>query len=119
ALAVEQVRDGARVGHGPAVAGEGGPDVGGGPVPVVGEALHQHGHPAGRVALVGHRLVLGATRLQPGATADRPVDVLVRDRVLFGLLDRVVQGGVAGRVGAAGTRRHLNVLDQLGEKLAA
>src|SRR5262249_41849239 len=89
------------------------------PVPVVGEAFHQHSHPAGGVALIRHRLVLGAPRLQAGAAADRPVDVLVRDRALLRLLHRVVQGGVAGRVGAAGARRHLDILDELGEKLAA
>src|SRR5215475_6894263 len=118
-LAMEQVGDRARVGHRPPVAGERGPHVGGGPVPVVGEALHQHRNAAGRIPLVGDVLVGGAARLQPGAAADRPVDVVVRYRALLRLLDRVVQGGVAGRVGAAGARRHLDVLDQLGEKLAA
>src|SRR6185437_12490171 len=38
---------------------------------------------------------------------------------LLGLLHRVVQGGIARRVAAAGPRRHLDVLDQLGEQLAA
>ena len=43
----------------------------------------------------------------------------LRDRGLAGLLDRVVQRRVAVRVTAAGARRDLDVLDQLGEQLAA
>src|SRR5262249_36492864 len=119
ALAVEQVRDRAGVGHGPAVAGERRPYVGGRAVPVVGQALHQHRDPTGGIALVGDVLVGGAAGFQPGAAADRTVDVVVGNRALLGLLDRVVQGRVAGRVGSPGARRHLDVLDQLGEKLAA
>src|SRR6185312_3800454 len=118
ALAVEQVRDRTGVGHGPAVAGERGPHVGGGAVPVVGEALHQNRDPARGIALVGHVLVGGPATLQAGAAADRAVDVVIGDRALLRLLDRVVQGGVAGRVGPPGASRHLDVLDQLGEKLA-
>src|SRR5262249_62031806 len=86
---------------------------------VLVRASPRHGHAPGRIPLVGAVLVGGAARLQPGAAADRPVDVVVRYRALLRLLDRVVQGGVAGRVSAAGARRHLDVLDQLGEKLAA
>src|SRR5581483_7548938 len=116
---VEQVAHRAGVGHRAAVAGERHPDVGCGPVAVVGQALHENRHPAGPVALVGDVLVLGAAGLLAAAPLDRPVDVVVRDRVLLRLLDRVVEGRVAGRVTTAGPRRDLNVLDQLGEQLAA
>src|SRR5215467_10103403 len=119
ALAVEHIRHRARVGHGAAVAGQRRAHIGGGPVPVVGQALDQDGDPAGRVTLVGDRLVLGAAGLKARAAADGAIDVLVRHRILLRLLHGVVQGGIAGRVGAAGPRRHLNILDQLGEELAA
>ena len=62
ALAVEQVGHRAGVGHRAAVAGERGAHVGGGPVPVVGQALHQDRDPAGGVTLVGDRLVLARRR---------------------------------------------------------
>src|SRR5450755_768356 len=119
ALAVEQVGHRARVGHGPAVPAERGANVRGGPVPVVGQALDQHRHPAGAVALVGDVLVGGAAGLLAGAAADRPVDVIVRHRALLRLLDGVVQRRGARGIPAAGPRRHLDVLDQLGEQLAA
>src|SRR6185437_6838391 len=106
------------VSHRPAVAGQCGPHVGRGPVPVVGQAFHQHRDPARGVTLVTDRLVGGSARLQPGAAADGPVDVVAGHRVLLSLLHRIVQRGVAGRVGPAGPRRHLDVLDQLGEQLA-
>src|SRR5689334_10457673 len=59
------------------------------------------------------------TRTATPPAADRPVDVLVRDGTLLRLLDGVVQRGVAGRIAATGPGRHLHVLDQLGEQLAA
>src|SRR5262249_12258674 len=71
------------------------------------------------VALVGDVLVLGAARFQAGAALDGAVDVVVRHRALLGLLDGVEQRRVAGGVTAAGPGGHLDVLDQLGEKLAA
>jgi hypothetical protein len=85
----------------------------------VGQALHQDRHAAGAVALVGDVLVLSAAGFLAGAALDRAVDVLVRHRGLLGLLDRVEQRRVARRVTAAGPGRHLDVLDQLGEKLAS
>src|SRR4051794_28843943 len=119
ALAVEQVGHRAGVRQRAAVAAERGAHVRGGPVPVVGQALHQHRDTTGAVALVGDVLVLGAAGLGPAAAADGPVDVVVRDRALLGLLDGVVQCRVARRVAATGARGDLDVLDQLGEHLAA
>src|SRR6202000_3148526 len=106
-------------GRGPAVAGERDPDVGGGPVAVVGQALDQDRDPAGGIALVGDVLVGGAAGLLAGPAPDGPVDVVVGDRALLGLLDGVVQRRVVRRVTAAGPGRYFDVLDQLGEKLAA
>ena len=63
--------------------------------------------------------VVGAAGLDAGAALDRAVDVVVRDRGLLGLLDGVEQRRVAVRVAAADARRDLDVLDQLGEQLAA
>ena len=53
------------------------------------------------------------------AALEGAVDVVVRDGALLGLLDGVVERGVAVRVTAAGPRGDLDVLDQLGEHLAA
>ena len=119
ALAVEQVGHRARVGQRAAVAGHRGADLHGGAVAVVGEALDQQRDAVGAVALVHDRLVVGAAGLGAGAALDRAVDVVVGDRGLLGLLDGVVERRVAGRVAAARARRDLDVLDQLGEQLAA
>src|SRR6185503_20031230 len=102
-----------------AVARQRGADVGGGPVAVVGQALDEDGDAVGSVALVHDGLVVRPAGLLAGTALDRPVDVVVGDRVLLGLLDRVEQGRVAGHVTAIGARRDLDVLDQAGEQLAA
>src|SRR5690606_16066907 len=104
-LAVEEVRDRARVGEAPTVAGQGRPDLGRGAVAVVGEALDEQGDTAGRIALVGDRLVVGRSGLVPGAALDGTVDVVVGDRGLLGLLDRIEEGRVARRVGTPGAGR--------------
>ena len=119
ALAVEQVRHRARVGHRAAVAGHRGADLHRGAVLVVGQALDQERDAVGAVALVHDRRVVGAAGLGTGAALDRAVDVVVRDRGLLRLLDGVVQRRVAVEVAAARPRRDLDVLDQLGEHLAA
>src|ERR1017187_2519244 len=119
ALAVEHIGHRAGVGHGTAVAGQRRPDVGGRPVPVVGEALHEHRDPPRGVALVGDRLVGGPAGFEATAPADGPVDVVAGDRIPLGLLHRIVERGVPGQVSAAGPGRDLNILDQLGEQLAA
>jgi hypothetical protein len=119
ALAGEQVGDRPGVGEVATVAGQGGAHLGGGPVAVVGEALDEQRHAVGRIALVGDRLPVGAAGLGARAPLDRPVDVVVGDRGLLGLVDRVPEGRVAQRVTATGARRHLDVLDELGEQLAA
>ena len=96
-----------------------GADLHRGPVLVVGEALDEHRDAGGAVALVHDRLVLRAAGLRAGAALDRAVDVVVGDRRLLGLLDGVVERRVAGDVTAAHPGRDLDVLDQLGEHLAA
>ena len=95
ALAVEQVGHRAGVGHRAAVAGHRDPHLGGGPVAVVGQALDEHGDAVRAVALVHDRLVVGAAGLGAGPALDRAVDVVVGDRGLLGLLDRVVERRVA------------------------
>src|SRR3954453_20976305 len=118
-LAGEEVGDRARVGHRSPVAGHRRGALRGGPVAVVGQALDEEGAPAAGVALVGDVLPVGAAGLQARTPLDRTVDVVVRDGGLLRLLDGVVEGGVAGRVTAARAGGHLDVLDQLGEQLAA
>src|SRR5215470_5767607 len=119
ALATEQVRDRASVGHRAAIAGQRGPDFGSSPVPVIGQAFHEQRDAAGRIALVRHRLIRGTARLEARAATDCPVDVVVGDRAALGLLHGVVQRRVGVHIRAAAARRHLDVLDQLGEELAA
>jgi hypothetical protein len=60
-----------------------------------------------------------ATEPASGAALDGAVDVVVGYGVLLRLLDRVEEGRVAGRVAATGAGRHLDVLDEAGEELAA
>src|SRR6266700_841168 len=71
------------------------------------------------VALIGHCLVRGAACLQAGPAADGPVDVVVRRRAALGLGHGVIQRRVGVHVWPAAARRHLDVLDQLGEQPAA
>ena len=75
-------------------------DLGAGAVAVVGEHLDEHGHAAGRVALVGDRLVGDALELA-GAALDGPLDGVDRHRRVAGLLEHRAQR----RVGRRGRRR--------------
>src|SRR5260370_16219444 len=61
----------------------------------------------------------GAARLETGAETHGPVNVVVRHRTALGLLDGVIKRRVGVHVRATAARRHLDVLDQLGEELAA
>src|SRR4029450_7185716 len=76
-----------------------------------------HRHPAGPVGLVGRQLQALAAELA-GAALDRPVDGVVGDRVVLGLLDGVGQGRVALGAAPAPAGRDLDRPDQLGEQLA-
>jgi len=69
--------------------------------------------------LIAVRSALQDAGLGARAALDGAVDVLVRDRGLLGLLDGVVEGRVARRVSPAHPGRDLDVLDELGEHLAA
>src|SRR5690606_31953169 len=119
ALAVEQVGHRARVSHGAAVAGDRDAHFGGGAVAVVGEALDEQGDAAGSVALVHDGFSVGTACLFTGAALAGTFDVVQRNRVLLRLLDSVVEGRVAVGVAATSTCRHLDVLDELREKLAS
>ncbi|GMA33860.1 hypothetical protein GCM10025876_00640 [Demequina litorisediminis] len=116
ALAGEEVSDRTGVGERAVVAGQRGADLHGGAVAVVGEALDQHGHAVGSVALVHDGFVLRATGLQARATLDGAVDVVVGDRRLLRLLDRVKQRGVSGGVSTTRAGRDFDVLDRLGKQ---
>src|SRR5699024_6726014 len=118
-LAREQVRHGSRIAHVAAIAGHGRPDLPGGAVPVVRQALDEQRHAVRTVALVQDRLPLGTARLLTGASFARALDVVGRDGVLLSLLDGVVQRRVPGRVTTARPGGHLDVLDEFGEELAA
>jgi len=85
-------------------------------VPIVGEAFHQHRHPAGGVALVGDLLVVHALQLA-GALLDGPGDVVPGHIGLPGGEDGGSEAGVAGRVSPSQPRGDGDLLDQLGEEL--
>src|SRR5699024_3183968 len=119
ALAGEHVRHRAGVGEIASVTGHGHAHLTGGAVAVVRQTLDQQGHAVRTVALVHDGLPLGAARLLAGTPLPCTLDVVRGDGVLLGLLDGVEERGVAGRVAPAGAGCHLDVLDQLGEELAA
>ncbi|MNW55255.1 hypothetical protein D3C74_329030 [compost metagenome] len=119
ALAGEQVGHRARVRELAPVARERDADLRGGTVLVVREALDQDRDAARAVALVHDRLVVGAAGFLARAALEGAVDVVVGDRGLLGLLDGVEERGVTGEVPAARAGRDLDVLDELGEQLAA
>src|SRR5205807_1195656 len=104
--------------HGAAVARHRHPHLAGGAVAVVGQALDQHRHTVGGVALVGDVLPVRAAGLLARPAFPGALDVVVGHRGLLRLLDRVVERRIAGRVTAAGTGGDLDVLDQPGEFLA-
>ncbi len=118
-LAGEEVGDRAGVRQRAAVAGEREAHLGGGPVLVVREALDQHGDAVGAVALVHDRLVVDGVGALARPALDGAVDVVVRDRRLLRLLDRVEQRRVTPDVAATHAGRYLDVLDELCEELAA
>jgi hypothetical protein len=84
-----------------AVAGKGVADLGAGAVAVVGQGLDQDRDAAGAVALVEDRFDRGAVGPGAGAAVDRALDVFLRHRGFFGLLDRRRQRRVVVGVPAA------------------
>lgn len=73
---------------------------------------------AGGIPLVPNLIVDNAF-FSPGTTGDRPLNVVLGDRVVFRLLDGGCQRVVGGEVATALARRGLNGSDKLGEELAA
>ena len=118
ALAFELPCHRTRLGQRTTVLGEQRPDLGSRAVAVVRQRLHVEGHPVWGVALVGDRLVVDALQLT-GAPLHRPLDGVQRHRGVPGLLEHGPQRRVDVRVAAALPGRHLHLLDQLGEELAA
>ena len=119
ALTLEVEADGTAGGQRAVALGQGGTDFGGGAVAVVGQALDDQADAGRRVALVYDVLVVGATGFFTRAALDGALDVVGRHGRFLGLVDGVVQRRVAIRVAAAHTGRDLDVLDELGEELAA
>ncbi len=118
ALAFELPRHGAGLGQRATVLRQGRADVAGCAVAVVGEALDQQRNPTRRVALVGDRLIVDAFELARTAL-DGTLDRVERHRVVAGLLKHGAQCRVGVGIAAALTGRNLDLLDQLGEELAA
>src|SRR5699024_4292437 len=118
ALAAEQVAHRSRIGEVSTVAGEGDPDVGGGPVAVVGQALHEYRHSPGCIAFVEHCLPVGTYGFSPGPALDGAVDVVVGNRGALCLLDGVEEGRVAGGVASADAGGNFDVLHHFCEEFA-
>src|SRR5581483_9532090 len=117
-LPLEHPGDRADLGHVPAVLREAVPDLGRGPVLVVGQHLHQQGDAAGRVALVHHLFVRLAGQLA-GALLDRPLEGVGGHVDRLRLLHGRLQAHVALRVAAAHPRGGGDLPDQLREELPA
>ena len=87
-----------------------------GTVAVIGHGLHNHGHAAGAVTLVGDGLVIVAGAGAAGLL-QHPLDVVVGHIGGLGLGDDRGQPGVVGRVGDAAPllHRHNDLLGDFGE----
>ena len=97
---------------------QGVPDVGHGAVRVVGQTLDEEGHPARAVAFVRRFDVVDALELA-GALLDRPLDVLLRHRVLLRRIHGESQAGVEFDATPALLRGHGDLADQLGKERSA
>jgi len=101
-----------------AVLGEDVPDLRHGAVFVVGEGLDEDRRTPGPVALVDDLLVVHALQFA-GALLDAALDVVLGHVFGPGRQDRRPEPGVAQLVAAAHAGGHRDLLDQLGENLAA
>ena len=115
---MELPADRPRLSHRPTHLREHVPDLGARAVPIVGEHLDEQSHPAGRVALIGDRLVVVGPGLA-GATLDRAVDRVVGHLGALGFGDRGSERRVRIDVSASSSSRNLDLAGELREKLAA
>src|SRR5690606_11234869 len=104
--------------HVAAVLAEGVEHVGHGTHAVVGQAVDDHRHAAGGIALVAHFLVLDAFQLA-GGLLDRPLDHVLGHVRGKGLVHGRAQARVVAGVTPAGAGGDADLADQLGEDLAA
>src|SRR5206468_1462703 len=118
AALVEHPGDGARRRQVAAVLGDDAAHVGHGAVAVVGEHLDEDRDATRPVGLVGDLLVGDALELAR-ALLDGALDVVGRHAVLARRGDRGAQPRVRVDVAAAQARRDRDLLDELGEELAA
>ena len=97
--------------------GEGGADIGGGAVAVVGQALDVHGNTGRAVALVHDVLVHGGVGAGTEGLVDGGLDLVLGHGLSLGLGHGSGEGGVVVRVGVvAKTGRDGDVTAQLGEQ---
>src|SRR6185312_1511139 len=97
-----------------AVLGEDRADVGRGPVPVVGQGLHNDRRSARSEALVADFLII--LRIAGGGLVDRSLDVVLGHGLSPGSNDRRAQPCVCVRVGQAHLRGDSDLAAQLGEE---
>src|SRR5437667_2205690 len=93
-------------------------DLGRRAVPDIGHGRHDHGHVRRAKALVRDLLVLLCVGPSPGRALDRTLDVLLRHRVVTGLVDGDPQAVVGIRVAATLPRGGDDLAGQLGEERA-
>ncbi len=116
--AVEQEADAVGFAEIAAGLGEGGADVAGGAVAVVGQRLDDDGDAAGAIALVAHLLVVLALAAA-GAALDRALDRVLGHVGLARRDHRRAQPRIGVGVGQAAARRGGQFADELGEDLGA
>ncbi len=81
---------------------------------VVGGALHQHRHTAGRVTFITHVFIADTFQLA-GASFDRAIDRVPGHVSSQRLVHRSAQRGISGRITAPHAGRYSDFADQLGE----
>src|SRR5919106_1448140 len=95
------------------------PHVVGSPVTVVGQAFDVDGDPAWPVPLVVHGLISDVAALTTRRALECPLDVVLGDRAVPGLLNGRRQGRVGVRIGAAVPGRSFDATDETREQLPA
>jgi hypothetical protein len=118
-LAVEHPGDASGLAEVAVVAGEHVSDLGGRPVFIIGQRLHEDGDAAGTVAFVHDLLRLRHAFQFAGALLDGALDVVGRHVAGLALGQDRAQGDVGAGIAAADARRDRQFLGQLAEDLAA
>lgn len=115
--ALKQVGDAAGTAHGAAVFVAGDPDIGRGPVFVIGDAFDEHGHAAGGVGFVGDFLQSGSFKFA-GAFFDGPIDVVIGHVDPAGSEEGGAQSGIGIGIFSTGLDGNHDFAGEFAEDLA-